>query len=253
MRLGRRTPRCGHAGLSRFCSPIDSRLPEIRVIDASADVGWAPPPAQKTALVLDLPGPEAAFNGVALAVRGYRPVPLYNAVPLPFGEPPVDPVTGRTVAAVDVLPIMSALRQGAEQLATLDLPPDAPPAFLIDANRRSEGRDMQADEFDNRSICFTTDFPSANFLAAHGIRRVLLVQKFDAQPQPDLAHVFRRWQDGGLVLERLQLDIQAQCEPLTIGRPSWYGAMFQRALSAVGFRRAAGGFGGWVRDSPSGG
>src|SRR5207302_1742431 len=109
--------------------------------------------------------------------------PALNAVPLPFGEPILDPLTNRAVAAVNVLPIISALRQGAEQLVQLNLPFNAPPAFLLDANRRGDGRKMQPDEFDNRSISFTTDFPSANFLGAHGTQRVMLVQRNSFEPQ----------------------------------------------------------------------
>src|SRR5262249_53351888 len=89
--------------------------------------------------------------------------PLYNAIPLPFGSPQVDPLTGRTVAEVDVQPIISALRAGAETLGALELHGDAPPAFLLDANRSAAARKMQPDEFDNRSVSFTTDFPSLTF------------------------------------------------------------------------------------------
>ena len=56
-----------------------------RVREAAADLSWAPPPAEKAAFVLDLPGAEGVLNGIALAVLGYRPVPLYNAIPLPYG------------------------------------------------------------------------------------------------------------------------------------------------------------------------
>ena len=55
-----------------------------------------------------------------------------------------------------------ALRKGAERLAQLELAGDAPPAFFLDANRQGDGRKMMPDEFDDRSISFTTDFPSAN-------------------------------------------------------------------------------------------
>jgi len=68
------------------------------------------------------------------------------------------------------------------------------------ANRRGDGRKIEPDEFDNRSISFTSDFPSANFLASHGIQRVMLVQKNSFEPQSDLTHSLRRWQDGGLLL-----------------------------------------------------
>jgi hypothetical protein len=206
------------------------------------------------ALVLDLPGAQGVLVGVALAARGYRPVPLYNAVPLPFGQRFLDPLTGRVVAAVDVLPILSALRKGAQELAQLNLPSDAPPAFLLDANRRGDGRKMRPDEFDNRSISFTTDFPSAKFLASQGIQRVMLAQANKAEPQSDLAHSLRRWQEGGLRLERLNLDPASRPEPFEVARPSWYGAMFQRVLSSIGLRRSrGGGFGAWVPDSSAGG
>ncbi len=225
---------------SRWAKPVlfaylDSALSRIPITEAAGDVSWV-------------------LAGVALAARGYRPVPLYNAVPLPVGEPLLDPLTNRAVAAVNVLPIISALRQGAEQLVQLNLPFDAPPAFLLDANRRGDGRKREPDEFDNRSISFTTDFPSANFLGAHGIQRVMLVQKNSFEPQSDLAHSLRRWQDGGLKLERLRLDPPSRPESFEVARPSWYGAMFQRALSSIGLRRSgSGGFGAWVPESSAGG
>ena len=42
-----------------------------------------PPPDGKTAIVIDLPGEESVWFGLALAEAGYRPIPLYNAVPGP--------------------------------------------------------------------------------------------------------------------------------------------------------------------------
>src|SRR5579859_3707035 len=185
---------------SRWAKPVlfaylDSALSHIAVTEKAGDVGWVPVPGEKAALALDLPGAEGVVTGIALAGRGYWPVPLYNAVPLPISARLLNPLaSGGAVAAVDVLPIISALRKGAEQLAQLNLPFDAPPAFLLDANRQG-WRKMIPGEFDNRSVSFTTDFPSANFLAAQGIERVILVQKGKLEPQPDLAHTLRRWQD----------------------------------------------------------
>jgi hypothetical protein len=244
---------------SRWAKPVlfahlDSEMSQIPVTEAAGDVSWAPPPGENVALVLDLPGAEGVLTGIALAGRGYRPVPLYNAVPLPYHELLLDPLTSKAVPAVKVLPILSALRTGAEQLAQMKLPCDAPPAFLLDANRRGDGRKMEPDEFDNRSISFTTDFPSANFLASRAIQRVILVQKNCFEPPSDLAHSLRRWQDGGLKLERLRLDPPSQPEAFEVARPSWYGAMFQRALSRMGLCRSdGGGFGAWVPESSSGG
>jgi len=233
---------------------LDSALSHIPIMETAGDVSWSPPPGERVALVLDLPGVEGVLAGIALAARGYRPVPLYNAVPLPSGEALLDPLTGREVAAVNVLPIIGALREGAEELAQLNLPGDAPPAFLLDANRRGDGRKMQPEEFDNRSVSFTTDFPSANFFTSHGIQRVMLVQRHRIEPQPDLAHSLRRWQDAGFVLVRVRMGFSELPERFEAARPSWYGAMFQGVLSSIGLRRSrTGGFGAWVPESSAGG
>jgi hypothetical protein len=231
---------------------LDVAVPQPAVAEAARDVSWCPPPGEGAALLLDLPGAEGVH--VALALRGYRPVPLYNAVPLPFGEPQTDPLTGKAVAAVNVLPILAALRDGAETLAEMKLTRNAPPAFLLDANRSGGGRKMAPDEFDNRSFSFTTDFPSANFLASHGIKRVILIHQGGVEPQPDLAHSLRRWQDAGFRLERKRIDSSSPLEWFEVARPSWYGAMFQRALLRIGLRRSStGGFGAWVPEASAGG
>jgi hypothetical protein len=219
-----------------------------------ANLDWCPPAKDKVVVVADLPGAESVLMGVALAERGYRPVPLYNAVPLPSGQPILDPATGLKVAAVDVLPIISALRSGAERLANLQISTEAPPVFLLDDNRQADGRKMMEDEFDNRSVCFTTDFPSANFLLGHGFQRALLVQKSALNVRSDLAHVLRRWQEGGIALELVRTEFPARPQRLDVPRPSWYGAMFQRALMALGLGRATGGgFGAWMPESSAGG
>lgn len=219
----------------------------------SRDVIWIPAPEERVAIVVDLPGAEGVQVGIDLAARGYRPVPLYNAVPLPFAAQVLNPVATGFVAAVDVLPIVSALAESSSQLAQITLPPDAPPAFLLDSNRQGDGRPMNPGDFDNRSICFTTDFPSANFLHAHGIGRVLLVQRSRILPMSDLAHILRRWQDGGLAMEKTRVDFPDGRQPLEVTRPSWYGTMFQRALAAMGLRRARiGGFGAFVAASAGG-
>jgi len=84
--------------------------------------------------------------------------------------------------------------------------------------------------------------------------RVLLIQHNRLEPQTDLAHVLRRWQDGGLSIERMRIDRPIERKSFKVTRPSWYGAMFQRALAAFGLHRASGGgFGAWMPDSSSGG
>jgi len=239
---------------SRWVKPvlfahIDLALAQISTTEMSGGMKWVPPSAEKVALVLDLPSAEGVLMGIALADFGYHPVPLYNALPSP-----TDDITGTATASVNVLPILTALSSGTERLVQVNLPSDSPPAFLLDASRSGDERNMKVGDFDNRSISFPSDFPSANFLAAHGIQRVILIQKDRLEPQSDLAHSLRRWQDGGLRLERLRLDLPLAPEPFEVARPPWYGQMFQRMLSSIGFRRAGGGgFGAWLPDSSTGG
>ena len=214
--------------------------------------GWAPPAHENVALVLDLPGREGVAAALGLAEQGYRPVPLYNALPPPMRVlDPASPMLAE--AAVDVRGIMAALQQGTERLNQLALSAEAPPAFLLDWDRRGAGTPMPPGSFDNRSVSFTTDFPSANFLLAHGVQRVVLVQPTDAAPQLDLAHTLRRWQDAGLIVELKRLDLPGPGMPCDVPKPPWFAWIWQRALVALGLRRGLGaGFGGWVPEPSSG-
>jgi hypothetical protein len=239
------------------------------------DVRWAPPSTSKVVLVLDLPGREAVAAGLALAGRGYRPVPLYNAC---SGEHEV----------IDQSAIIHGLRAGAAYLAARTLT-DPSPAFLLDA-RRMTG-EARPKDFDNRWKVFPQDFPSAAFLIQQGFNRVLLVQRQRVQPLEDLAHVLLRWQDAGLVLEALALpDVLSDAlrrwqdtasgreapgptqvttpgpvtgpgltsertppprqerpsspVPLNVDRPAWYRSAWQRVQAILGLRRSSlGGFG----------
>jgi hypothetical protein len=99
-------------------------------------------------------------------------------------------------------------------------------------------------------VCFTTDFPSANFLAARGLKQVIVVDRETDLPQEDLRHILRRWQDAGLAILHKRIDLEGKPKPINIPKPSWYGAMFQRAVAAFGLKRGeAGGFGNWVTSS----
>jgi len=244
---------------SRWAKPVlfaylDPTPVAIPVVEMAGEFTWVPSPGEKTAMVLDLPGADGVWTGIALAARGYRPVPLYNALPQPYVGPSSAPSYGGALAAVNVPPILDALRAGAEPLARLSLPSDATPVFLLDADRAGDGRKMKPNEFDNRSISFTTDFPSANFFAAQGIERVILVQRDRLDARPDIAHSLRRWQEAGFVLQRKQLNSPEPPMLFEVPKPLWFGAMFQRALASVGLRRSgSGGFGAWIPDSSAGG
>jgi hypothetical protein len=135
------------------------------------------------------------------------------------------------------------------------LAPDAPPAFLLDATRNHSLRrepGYVGDLFDNRSVTFPTDFPSAPFLHAAGVRDVLLVQYRTAVPAADLAHTLRRWQAAGLIMRSKDLASTSAPLPLTVAKPSWVGWVLYRALTLVGLKRhALGGFGGMLSTGSS--
>jgi hypothetical protein len=203
------------------------------------DVSWAPPADGQAAMVVDLPGGAGVWFAVALAERGYRPVPLYNAVPGP-------------AAVVEVQSIIAALEVTTRTLVGLNLPWGAPPAFLLDANRRMGHRAAAPGMLDNRSVSFVTDFPSSNLLMSRGIHRAMLVQHDAVEPQPDLAHTLRRWQEAGIELQSMALSGPAPV-PCVVAKPAWYRSLFYRLIWSFGLRRSPlGGFGG-VLPVPSSG
>jgi hypothetical protein len=203
---------------------------------APFDVSWAPPVSDRAAIVLDLPGGASVDAGLALAERGYRPVPLYNVVPGPAETRPI-------AAAVDVAPVTGALWRGGDAIAQINLPYDAPPAFLLDA-RRMPPSAPRPGQFDNRWVVLPQDFPSATFLQTHGIRRVLLVQDVSGQPRSDLAHVLRRWQEAGIVIDSLVPGAGVRPVTLDVARPKMFRWMLYALAATMGLRRSsAGGFG----------
>ena len=74
----------------------------------SLDLSWIPPAEERRALIVDLPGAAAVRLGLALAGRGYRPVPVFNACP-----PPLGPEATAAPAVIDVDTILAALVDGA--------------------------------------------------------------------------------------------------------------------------------------------
>src|SRR5258708_32844099 len=121
------------------------------------DTSWCPAPTDHTAIIVNLDGAESVIMGLALAQRGYRPVPLYNSCDGPG-------------AVVPLREIVGGLASGAELLQQLNLDPAAPPAFLLDA-RRIAGEAPAPGPFDNRRVGFSPGFPAAGvFCAPHNER-----------------------------------------------------------------------------------
>lgn len=195
------------------------------------DVSWASQAGEGVLFVVDLSGAESAWMGLALAGAGYRPVPLYNAC---CGANEV----------IDQGPIMVALLVGTAYLASLPLPDDAPPVFLLDANRMKPNRPLLPLAFDNRWKVFPQDFPSAAFLVTKGITRAMLVLRNERQPAEDLAHILRRWQEAGIGIEVKNVADDLAPMPIRVDQPPWYRSVWQRVQALIGLRRSWwGGFG----------
>ncbi len=212
---------------------VDGHSPTVPV-----DYPAMPSADGATAVVVDLPGPAGVSAAVALAGIGYRPVPLYNAVPTPPGVP----------AAVEVGPIAAALVAAAADLSAADLPHDAAPAFLLDSGRRFARVAVGPGMFDNRSVSLPTDFPSADRLRAAGVQRVILIQAADTLPQSDLIHTLRRWQEAGLPILRYAADMPDRPPSvIPVARPGGFRSMWHGLLAMAGLRRyPLGGFGGML-------
>jgi len=201
---------------------------------ASDAVAHLPAGDSDAFVVVDCPGHQSVSVGMALARRGYRPVPLFNGV-------------HAESAIVATRPIIASLRREAAELAALGLRIDAPPAFLLDSDRLN-GLPLPG-QFDNRWVVVPEDFPSANRLLAAGLRRCILL---GAGSHPDLPHVLLRYRDAGVTLLKAHLGaVPSEYRPT---RPSSFRLLFARVLVASGLRRSsAGGFGGAVPAPTEGG
>jgi hypothetical protein len=241
-----------------FCS--DAITPEE---SPPYNLDWLPGGnSRELALVVDLPGADAIHYGLALMAYGLRPVPVLDGSPGPYGVPTSTPdpssLTGiarKSASIVDMSGLLRELCQGVSLLRLASLERDAPPAFLLDANRMVGVPSESGEIFDNRWMVFPQDFPSARFLQAHGIRKVILVHdRFVPQPQEDLAHVLLRWQEEGIAIASKSARFGDVPVAIRVHRPSRFRTAWYRGLAVLGLRRNdAGGFGGYPPDTSGGG
>lgn len=206
---------------------LPSEFPPIDPSPA-ADVAWASPP-KRMAIVVDLPGAASVQYGLALAAVGYRPVPLFNAIP---------PPTPDAIPVVKVAPILAALQQGAEVLRGIAVTTDAPAAFLLDADRPATHNPPLPGAFDNRSVVFVTDFPSAGRLAAQGLTSALLVRESGSGLGDDLRYALQTWDKQGVAIVSAKwLAEPGGPVPFTLPRRSWWAGLRLRCRTLFGFRR----------------
>lgn len=205
-----------------------------------AQIDLFSPADKNSVLIIDLPGVTSIALGMSVAEVGYRPIPLFNAIPASTE------VLGSVSSAVDVSSIIASLVATTPRLAELHLPLDAPPAFLLDARRRyGAGASLQPGMFDNRSLSLPTDFPSGNLLLSRGFTRVILIGEHILGPQPDLSHTLLRWQNAGLQILSTTVESSAAPTPIRITKPPFFRSIFHRLLATTGLRpNPLGGFGG---------
>jgi len=201
---------------------------------AIADVHWLTIADFRTAYIVDLPGEDGVEEGLGLARLGYRPVPLYNGV-----DGPPRARLGNQI--VDVKPIVEALANGASTLHGMTIRADAPPVFLLDANRMN-GIGKQPGTYDNRWCVFLQDFPSSTCLLEHGIERVIVRS---AHLQTDLQHIVYKYQKDGIVICLCAADDTIR--QIQVAKPHRFeGLMYRTKVFAGLYRNAVGGFGALV-------
>ena len=185
-----------------------------------------------TAVIVDLPGKQGVHEALALAHKGYRPVPLYNGVKGP----------GRML--VDVQELGNALCAGADMLATFPLTPTSPPVFMLDSDRMKGFSTPSS--FDNRWCLFSQDMPSAQFLKNNGINKIIVQVVHNLST--DLERILYDYQKNGIALYVLRYDAK-ELKELTVHKQSFAEEWIYRLGVVFGLKRnATGGFGGYIPD-----
>ena|SRR5437016_11537320 len=97
--------------------------------------------------------------------------------------------------------------------------------------------------FDNRSVVFPSDFPSAEFLKERGIANIIVILE-TGTPQFDLAAVLREWQAAGIGIKSQVAGLSWSPMPLALPRPSWIQTAWFWIQSRLGLqRKPSGGYG----------
>lgn len=134
-------------------TPLNYILPCVKFIDT-----------KNTAVIVDLPDIRSVEIGILLAKNGFRPIPVYNGVKEQTGSK----------AVTDNSAIIPALVWGAGVLSELELPDNAPPAFLTDSDRLQQHK-ISISLFDNSWDLYHQDLPSEKYFLNNGIERILVI------------------------------------------------------------------------------
>jgi len=156
---------------------ISYDIPEIFYLDELME---------DTAIIIDRCGYCAVNEGLALAEMGWRPIPLYNGTNEQLGS----------MALIDNHGIEHALLWGACVLKGMDIRESAPPAFLLDSNRRQRYK-MDVSVYDNSWDLYIQDVPSAEYFIANGIDKIIIVGE---KIHKDLKVILYEFQKKGILI-----------------------------------------------------
>jgi hypothetical protein len=143
--------------------------------------------SNETMVIVDLPGASGVETGLGLAKIGFRPIPLYNGIH--------ENNNGGRKQAVDNTAIINAIANGTDNLRRIYMQDNAPPAFLLDANRNTPQPDMET-LYDNRWSVDTDDMPTADYLKANHISRILVWTNQGIQN--DIKTILQNYQNEGI-------------------------------------------------------
>ncbi|MCL2820743.1 MAG: hypothetical protein FWD38_07925 [Oscillospiraceae bacterium] len=197
-------PECGGECREESNHTIGIDIPDILYIDEFA---------ADTAIFVDRCGYSGINEGLALAGLGWCPVPLYNGTNEQSGA----------MALVDNHGIENALIWGAGVLNTLSLKDDAPslkkdapPAFLLDSNRRHRYK-PDVSVYDNSWDLYNQDIPSPEYFTANGIDKIIISGE---KIHKDLRVIFHDFQKKGIRF--FFTDGYGKPEEVRIRKPLWW-------------------------------
>lgn len=146
---------------------------------------------EKAAVVIDLPGDESIEVGLALAKKGYRPIPVYNGT--------IEQENAR--ATVDNQTVGAALIWGAKILQEIKIDEDALPVFLLDKNRLNR-RKVDASIFDNSWDIYPQDIPSADCFLKNDIHKIMVISDSLSK---DLKVIFRKFKKKNMTIRLINV------------------------------------------------
>lgn len=136
------------------------------------------------AIIVDLPSTKSITEGIALAKKGYRPIPVYNGTESQKGA----------MGVVYNNSIEIGLIKGAEILKDMSFDEDASPVFLMDSNRTNRKK-LGPEVFDNSWDIYAQDLPTHEYFKKNGINKIIIRSDIIRK---DLNKILYKFQKNGM-------------------------------------------------------